>query len=161
MNKKVYKHDYCNRGNNNKAVRRRRGRQRMRCLGGITDSMDMSKLWELVMDREAWHTACSSWGHKESDMTEQLHWTDCKEPKENLEGRIGGPSPWGFPGGSDCKESACNTGDLGLIPGSGWCHGEGNGNPLQKAFLENPVDRRAWWATVHGVAKSWIRLSVN
>ena len=59
-----------------------------------------------------------------------------------------------FPGGSDGKESACDTGDVGLIPGWGRSPGEGNGNPLQYSCLENPVDRGAWWATVHGVAKS-------
>ena len=60
----------------------------------------------------------------------------------------------GFPGGLDSKESAYNAGDLGLIPGWGRSPGEGNGNPLQYSFLENPMDRGAWWATVHGVAKS-------
>ena len=57
----------------------------------------------------------------------------------------------GFPGGSDGKESACNEGDLGLIPGSGRFPEEGNGNPLQYSCLENSMDRRA---TVLGVAKS-------
>ena len=61
----------------------------------------------------------------------------------------------GFPGGSDSKESACSA---GLIPGSGRSPGEGNGNPLQSCCLENPIDREAWWATVHRVAKSKIRL---
>ena len=57
------------------------------------------------------------------------------------------------------KESACNTGDLGSIPGLGRYPGEGNGNPLQYSCLENRMDRRAWLAAVHGVAKSWTRLS--
>jgi len=52
------------------------------------------------------------------------------------------------------KESACNAGDLGSIPGLGRSLGEGNGNPLQCSCLENPMDRGAWWATVYGVAKS-------
>ena len=65
----------------------------------------------------------------------------------------------GFPGGSDGKESAHNAGDPGSIPGSGRSPGEGNGNPLQYSCLENSMDRGAWQATVHGVTKSWTRLS--
>ena len=57
------------------------------------------------------------------------------------------------------KASACNAGDPGSIPGSGRSPGEGNGNPLQYACLENSMDGGAWWATVHGVEKSWTRLS--
>ena len=56
-------------------------------------------------------------------------------------------------------ESACSAGDAGLIPGSGRPPGEGNGNPLQYFCLENPMDEGAWWTLVHGVAKSWTRLS--
>ena len=55
----------------------------------------------------------------------------------------------GFPGGTDKKESACNAGDPGLVPGSGGSPGEGNGYPLQYSCLENPMDRGAWRATVH------------
>ena len=65
----------------------------------------------------------------------------------------------GFPGGSEVKASASNAGDRGSIPGLGRSPGEGNGNPLQYSCLENPMDREAWQATVHGVAKSWTRLS--
>ena len=65
----------------------------------------------------------------------------------------------GFPGGSEGKASACNAGGPGLIPASGRSPGKGNGNPLQYSCLENPMDRRAWRATVHGVAKSQTRLS--
>ena len=54
--------------------------------------------------------------------------------------------------------SAGDTGDLGLIPGSGRSPGGGHGNPLQYSCLENPMDRGAWWATVHGVTKSQTRL---
>ena len=66
---------------------------------------------------------------------------------------------WGFPGGSDSKESACNERDQGLIPGLGRSPGQGNGLPLQYSCLENSMDRGAWQATVHGVAKSQTPLS--
>ena len=62
-------------------------------------------------------------------------------------------------GGSDGKESACNAGDSGLVPGSRKSPGEGNSNPLQYFCLENSMDRKAWRATVHGVAKSQTQLS--
>ena len=68
-----------------------------------------------------------------------------------------------FPGDSDGKESACNVGDLGLIPGLG--RSPGGEHPLEEATHSSilawiiPMDRRAWWATVHGVTKSWTRLS--
>ena len=54
--------------------------------------------------------------------------------------------PWGFPGGSDGKNSACNAGDSGSIPGLGRSPGEGNGDPLQYPCLENSMDRGAWRA---------------
>ena len=65
----------------------------------------------------------------------------------------------GFPGGSVVKNLPANAGDLSLIPGLGKSPGEGNGNPLQYSCLENPMDREAWQATVHGIAKSRIQLS--
>ena len=68
----------------------------------------------------------------------------------------------GFPDGSAGKESACDaedTRDMGSIPGSGRSPGGGNGNSLFYSCLKSPTDRGAWWATVHGVAKSWIQLS--
>ena len=64
----------------------------------------------------------------------------------------------GFPGGLVVKNPPANAGDIrdtGLIPVSGRSPGGGNGNPLQYPCLENSMDRGAWWATVHGVAKSW------
>ena len=59
----------------------------------------------------------------------------------------------GFPGGSVVKNLPANTGDVGLIPWVGKIPGEGNGNPLLYFCLGNPMDRGAWWAIVHGVAK--------
>ena len=78
-------------------------------------------------------------------------------PKEQL------PAPQvflgDFPGGSDGKVSAYQTGDPGSVPGLGRSSGEGNGTPLQYSCLENPMDGRVWWVTVHGVARSQTRLS--
>ena len=65
----------------------------------------------------------------------------------------------GIPHGSNGKESACNAGDMGSIPGLGRSPGEGNDNSLQYSCLENFMDRGACWATVHGVTKSWTKLS--
>ena len=59
---------------------------------------------------------------------------------------------------SDSKESACNAGDQGSVPGLGRSPGEGNGNLFQYSCLENSMDRGACWARAHGVAKSWARL---
>ena len=62
---------------------------------------------------------------------------------------------------SDSKESACNAGDSSLIPGLGRSPGEGNGNPLQYSCLENSMDRGAWQAIVHGVARVRHNLVTN
>ena len=64
----------------------------------------------------------------------------------------------GYPGDSDGEDSACNAGDLGLIPGSGRTPGEGNGNPLQYSCLDKSMDRGAWQAIVQGVTQSQTRL---
>ena len=64
----------------------------------------------------------------------------------------------GFPGGAEVKNLPANAedaGDTGSTPGLGGSPAEGNGNPLQYSCLENPMDRGAWWATVHGIANSW------
>ena len=69
-------------------------------------------------------------------------------------GRLPTPVFFGFPSGSDNKESICNVGDLGSIPGMGRFPGGGHGNPVQYSSLENSMDGGAWWASVHGVSKS-------
>ena len=65
----------------------------------------------------------------------------------------------GFYGGTEGRESACNAGDPGSIPGLGRSPGEEHGNPLQYSCLENSMDRGTWQATAHGVTKSWIPMS--
>ena len=65
----------------------------------------------------------------------------------------------GIPGGSGVKNPPADAGDTGSVPGPGRSPAEGNGNPLQYSCLENPMDTGAWWAIVHGVAKSWTQLN--
>ena len=66
---------------------------------------------------------------------------------------------WSFPGGSEVKNMPASAGDMGSIPGSGRLPGEGNSNPLQYSCLENPMDRGAWQATIHGSQKNWMQFS--
>ena len=75
-----------------------------------------------------------------------------------LTGTESGTERWGFPRGSvveNLPANAADSGDVGLIPGLGRFPEGGNGNALQYSCLENSMDRGAWWATVHGVAKNW------
>ena len=101
----------------------------------ITESLQKTNEGEDVEKREPSYTVCG-------DVNQCSHYGE----------QYGG-------GGSEVKASAYNAGDLGSIPESGRSPGEGNGNPFQYSCLENPMDREAWQATVHGVAKSRTRLS--
>ena len=96
----------------------------------------------------------SPWGRKELDTTEWLHFHSSGGHAHLL-------IVWFLPspGGSVVTNPPANAGDAGLIPASGRSPGEGNGNPLRCSGLENSMDRGAWWATVHGVAKSQTWLS--
>ena len=114
-----------------------------------------------LMTQQSWRNV-STYGHGLS--YKSVHWSTVRNVK-NLETKLSicpvTHKLWILSSyrDSEVKASACNMGDLGSIPGSGRSPGEGNGNPLQYSCLENPMDKEAWWATVHGVAKSRTQLS--
>ena len=94
-----------------------------------------------------------------------LPYEETADPKTLRKVNLLTPSPdiWGFPGGSDSEESACNAGDLGSVPGLKRSPGEGNGYPLQHSCLENSKDRGDWQATEtmgpQRVRHKWVTLS--
>ena len=98
-----------------------------------------------VGDGQGSLVCCSPWGHKESDTTERLNWTE--------------DTILGFPCGSVVKNPRAKARHVGSIPGLGRSTREGNGNPLQYSCLENSMDRGAWQTAVHGVTKSWTQES--
>ena len=115
---------------------------------------------ENPMDRGAWgggRGRAFMGVTKESDMTEHTH-AEWDLILSIFCSKFCLQSSLVLPGDTVGKESACSAEDLGLIPGSGRSLGVGNGNPFQYSCLENPMDRRAWWTTVHWVAKSWTHL---
>ena len=135
------------------------------------DGRESGELWELVIDREAWHAVVHGVTKSQtllSDWTE-FYFPNLSRPN-SLQGILWGTICYfhisivnvGFPDGSSGKESTCNAGDTrdsGLIPGLERSPRGGNGNPLQYYCLENHMDRGAWWATVHGAPKSQIHVS--
>ena len=122
----------------------------------------MMTLWSFYFQRSQWFEGLpwyfSWWRICLQYRRPQLDFSVRKIPWRR--DRVPTPLFWGFPGGSDGKESTCDVGDLGSIPGLGRSPGGRHGHPLQYSCLERiPTDRAAWQATVCGVAKSWTWLS--
>ena len=129
--------------------RRRRGWQRMRCLDGITDSMDMS----LSNSRRWWRTG-------KPGVLQSMGWQRVRQDWVTKQGTTATMSIsfWASQAALEIKKMPANAGDIrdvGLIPGLERYPGGGHCNPFQYSCLENPMDRGVWWAIVHSVPKSW------
>ena len=120
--------------------------------------------WEDRLEMEmATHSSILAWRIPQTEEPSGLmsiwsHRVGHKWSDFRLKSSSGNSIWWGFPYSSVGKESVCNARDLGSIPGSRRSPGDGNGNPLQYSCVENPMDRGAWQAKIHGVPKSWTHL---
>ena len=102
-----------------------------------------------------WSFSTSSSNEYSGLISVRINWFDLLAVQGTLKSLLQNhSSKASIPGGSDSKKSACNAEDPGSIPGSGRSPGGEHGDPLQDSCLENSMDKGAWWATVHGVAKS-------
>ena len=124
------------------------GRKRPDTTEACVHTLTNELTYKRKTDSQAERTKLRLLGGRMGRWDEQVHTAVFKMDNQQ------GPT-MGFPGGSEDKASACNAGDPGSIPGSGRSPEGGNDKPLQYSCLENPMDRGAWWATVHRVARSW------
>ena len=126
----------------------------MRIGGGLVAKSCLSSFMTLAT---SWTVACQA--PLSMGFSRQEYWNGSLLHPEIESGLPHCRQILGFPGGSDGKESACNAGDQGSIPGSRRSPGEGNGYPFQYSCLKNFMNRETWWTTVPGITKNQTQLS--